>query len=61
LIHAHKAWVVDEADKTRNGFRPHVTVLSTGRVNKADSFNCDRLYIVSQHGDFKQIDSEIIL
>jgi hypothetical protein len=61
LIHALKAWVVDEADNTRNGFHPHVTALKTGRVREGDSFNCDRLYIVSQHGDFKQIDSEIIL
>jgi len=61
LLHSHKAWVVDEADKTRRGFRPHVTVLSTGRLHEGDSFNCDRLYIVSQHGDFKQIDSVVIL
>ena len=61
LLHAHKAWVVDEADKTRNGFRPHVTALNTGRVHKGESFNCDRLYIVSQHGGFKQIDSVIML
>lgn len=61
LLHAHKAWVVDEADKTRRGFRPHVTVLSAGRVHEGGRFNCDRLYIVSQHGDFKQIDSVIML
>jgi 2'-5' RNA ligase len=60
LLHSHKAWVVDEADKTRKGFRPHVTALNTGRVHEGDSFECDRLYIVSQHGDFKQIDSQII-
>lgn len=61
LLHQHKAWIVDEADKTRGHFRPHVTVLKTGRVNKGDSFNCDRLYIVTQHVSFKQIDSVIIL
>lgn len=61
LLHAHKAWVVDEADKTRRGFRPHVTTLSTGRVRSGDTFKCDRLYIVSQHGDFKQIDSVVML
>lgn len=61
LLHAHKAWVVDEADKTRHGFRPHVTVLSTGRVHEGDSFSCDRLYIVSQHGNFKQVDSVVML
>jgi 2'-5' RNA ligase len=61
LLHTHKAWVVDEADKTRRGFRPHVTVLGIDRVHKGDRFDCDYLYIVSQHGDFKQIDSVIIL
>lgn len=60
LLHARKAWVVDEADKTRRGFRPHVTVLNTGRVHQGDSFSCDRLYIVSQHGDYKRVDSVII-
>jgi len=32
LLHSHKTWIVDEADKTRNGFRPHITVPSTGQV-----------------------------
>ena len=61
LLHAHKAWVVDEADKTRSGFHPHVTALNIGRVREGDNFKCDRLYIVSQHGHFKQIDNEVIL
>jgi 2'-5' RNA ligase len=61
LLHAHTAWVVDEADKTRNGFRPHVTALSAGTVYKGEGFYCDRLYIVSQDGDFKQIDAVVIL
>jgi 2'-5' RNA ligase len=61
LLHAHKAWIVDEADKTRRGFRPHVTALSTGRVHSGENFMCDRLYIVSQHGNFKRIDSVITL
>lgn len=61
LLHAYNTWVVDEADRTRQGFRPHVTVLGTGRVHQGDSFDCDRLYIVSQHGDFKQVDSVINL
>jgi len=61
LLHAHKAWVVDEADKTRRGFRPHVTAQSADRVHEGDSFTCGRLYIVSQRGDFKQIDSVVML
>jgi hypothetical protein len=61
LLHAHKAWVVDEADKTRRGFRPHITAMGTNRVHEGDSFDCDYLYIISQHGAFKQIDDVIIL
>lgn len=61
LLHAYQAWVVDEADKTRRGFHPHVTAQSADRVHEGDSFTCDRLYIVSQHGDFKQIDSVVML
>jgi 2'-5' RNA ligase len=61
LLQSHKAWIVDEADKTRNGFRPHVTVLNTGNLREGSSFQCDRIYIVSQHGSFKQIDSVIRL
>jgi 2'-5' RNA ligase len=60
LLHTHKAWIVDEADKTRN-FHPHVTTQKTKRAHEGDSFKCDCLYIVSQHGDFKQIDCEVIL
>ena len=59
LLHDYKAWVVDEADNTILNFRPHVTVQSTGRVNKDDNFSCGSLYIVSQHGDYKQIDNVI--
>ncbi len=61
LLHTHRAWVVDEADKTRGRFRPHITVLKAGRMHQGDHFICDRLYIVSQHGDYKMIDAEIIL
>jgi 2'-5' RNA ligase len=58
LLHSHKAWIVDEADKTRN-FHPHVTAQKTERVHDGDSFNCSCLYIVSQHGGFKHIDCEV--
>jgi 2'-5' RNA ligase len=60
-LHAHKAWVVDEADKTRGKFRPHVTAQSTMRVHEGDTFGCDKLYIVEQKGDYKQISSEVSL
>lgn len=61
LLHKYKAWVVDEADKTRKHFRPHITVLKTGRMHEKDTFSCDRIFIVSQQVDFKRIDAEIKL
>ncbi len=61
VLHAQRAWVVDEADKTRRGFQPHVTVLPRGRVQQGDNFRCDKVYIVSQHGDYKQIDCVVVL
>lgn len=61
FLHAHKAWVVDEADKTRRGFRPHITVQDGGRAREGDTFRCDRLYVVAQHGDYKEVEAEAIL
>lgn len=61
LLHSHRAWIVDEADKTRRGFHPHVTAQPTSRLHSGDTFECDRLYIVSQHGGFKQIDAVIMV
>ena len=61
LLHGYKAWVVDEADNSSKDFRPHVTAQSSGRVNKGDSFSCDSLYIVTHHGDYKQIDNVVLL
>jgi 2'-5' RNA ligase len=61
LLHAHKAWVVDEADKTRRGFRPHVTVQGDDRLHEGDRFICDRLYVIAQHGDCKVVEAEIVL
>lgn len=61
FLHAHKAWVVDEADKTRRGYRPHVTVQDDARLQAGNSFRCERLYVVAQYGAFKRVDAEITL
>lgn len=60
LLHSYKTWIVDEADKTRK-FHPHITAQKSNRIHEGDIIKCDRLYVISQHGDFKQIDSEVIL
>lgn len=61
ILHAHKAWIVDETTKIPRAFRPHITALKTGRAHEGDSFLCDTLYIVEQKGDYKEIMSKIIL
>jgi hypothetical protein len=61
-LHLHKAWVVDEADKTRRRkYLPHVTAQTSGRVHEGDSFTCNELYIVEQKGDHKEVVAEIPL
>jgi len=61
FLHVHKAWVVDEADKTRRKFRPHVTVQQDDRLQRGDVFRCDRLYVVEQHGEYKEVERIINL
>lgn len=60
LLHSYKSWIVDEADKTRN-FRPHITAQGDDRADEGTTFRCDRLYIVSQRGTYKQLEAEVIL
>jgi 2'-5' RNA ligase len=61
FLHTHHAWIVDEADHTRRFFRPHVTVQQSARTRSGDQFQCDRLYVISQQGQYKQIDEIMYL
>lgn len=60
-LHKKRAWLVDETTKKKRKFHPHVTDQQGMRLNSGDTFWCDRLYIVEQKGDYKVIESEIIL
>jgi hypothetical protein len=60
-LHHKRAWLVDETTKVRQGFRPHVTSQGEQQLQQSDTFWCDRLYIVEQKGDYKEIMSEIVL
>jgi len=60
-LHKKRAWLVDETTKRRYEFRPHVTAQDNASPNAGDSFRCDRLYIVEQKGDYKEIISEVPL
>lgn len=58
-FHKKRAWLVDETTKKRYSFRPHVTVQGDVRLQDGDTFSCDRLYIVQQKGDYKEITNEV--
>lgn len=60
-LHKKRAWLVDETTKKYYDFRPHVTMQGGRQLQDGDTFRCDRLYIVEQKGDYKEIMSEIIL
>ena len=60
-LHKKRAWLVDETTKRHYDFRPHVTVQGDKSLNLGDSFRCATLYIVEQHGNYKEIVSEIHL
>jgi 2'-5' RNA ligase len=59
-FHKKQAWLVDETTKIRYEFRPHVTAQKAGQLHSGDAFECDRLYIVEQKGDYKEIVEEVI-
>lgn len=58
-LHKKRAWIVDETTKVRRQFRPHVTNQGENGMAEGDTFRCDRLYIVEQKGDCKEIVSEV--
>lgn len=60
-FHKKRAWLVDETTKVRREFRPHVTVQGSKDMHTGDTFICDRVYIVEQKGDYKEIVREILL
>lgn len=42
-------------------YRPHVTVQPKERLHSGDTFLCDHLYLVAQHGEYKSVEAEITL
>lgn len=60
-LHKKRAWLVDETTKRRYDFRPHVTMQGDEKLQDGDTFWVDRLYIVEQKGDYKEIVAEVNL
>lgn len=60
-LHKKRAWLVDETTQARREYLPHVTY-QRGDVLGADrTIYCDRLYVVEQKGDYKEIVAEVPL
>lgn len=55
LLKAQNAWLIDETTKQRWPYRPHVTFQKSGHLNPGDGFHCDRLYLIEQNGDHKEV------
>lgn len=60
-FHKKRAWLVDETTKKPRSFRPHVTLQKDDRLVSGHQFMTDRLYIVEQKGDYKQVVGEVRL
>lgn len=61
VLKSHNAWLVDETTRQQRPFRAHVTAQAAERLQAGDRWHCDRLYIVEQTGDYKEIMAEIPL
>jgi len=57
-LHKKRAFLVDETTRKPYGFRPHVTAQNGFLLPENVRLRVDRLYIVEQKGDYKEIVSE---
>lgn len=60
-LHKKRAWLVDETTKKRQEFRPHVTAQDDAAFEEREKFSVDRIYIVEQKGEYKEIVAEVPL
>ncbi len=60
-LHKKRAFLIDETTKKPYSFRPHVTAQGGFLLPEHARLHIDRLYIVEQKGDYKEIVSEIML
>lgn len=60
-LHKKRAWLVDETTKIRQDFRPHVTMQKDNGLQAGEKFMINRLYIVEQKGEYKEIVAEVKL
>lgn len=60
-LHKKRALLIDETTKRRVAYRPHVTNQGMMGLSEGATFWCERIYIVEQRGDYKEIVSDVTL
>jgi 2'-5' RNA ligase len=60
-LHKKSALLIDETTKRKTPFRAHITLQPGASIADGDVVTCNRLYIVEQKGDYKEIVGEISL
>lgn len=60
-LRKERAFLIDETTKKPYSFRPHVTAQNGFLLPEGTMFRIDRLYIVQQKGDYKEIVNEVTL
>jgi len=61
ILKSYKAWLADETTKSHGPYRPHVTDQANERLRENDKFYCNKLYIIEQKGNHKQVVAEVKL
>lgn len=60
-LHQKRAWLVDETTKKPRLFVPHVTFQDGEHLTESSQLFCDRLFIVEQKGEYKELVGEVTL
>lgn len=61
MLKSYRAWLADETTKSHRKYRPHVTDQADKRLRENEKFYCDRLYIIEQKGDYKEVVDKVKL
>jgi hypothetical protein len=60
-LHKKRAWLVDETTHARRPYLPHVTYQRNDALAAGRIIDCERLYVIEQKGNHKQVVAEVPL
>ncbi|HSX47793.1 MAG TPA: 2'-5' RNA ligase family protein [Patescibacteria group bacterium] len=55
IIKLNSSWIVDETTKQKRTFTPHITVQNSERLHEGDNIDLNKIFIVKQLGDYKEV------